>query len=302
MILLFGYVKPQKSELLVREFEEYNGIYCSLCRHLGKDYGIPARLALNYDCTFYALLLLSASTKPFPGFHKGRCVVNPVRRCSFCNSGDLDFSAASALTVVLFYYKLLDEIHDSVFWKKGLAFLAYPLALRAYRRAGKRFPEICEIVDDSMKEQAQVERSDNPGIDFCAEPTAHMLSRIFEISAGTDEDRQSPKARVLSRFGYCLGRWIYLMDAADDLSEDLKTKSFNPFAVRFGLNQSSSPEEIARTRTAANQILNQTLSQLGAAYQLMELNSMGSVVRNIVFLGLPQMQKTLLFEKEKTNV
>ncbi len=87
MVCLFGYVRPRKSELLVREFEEYNGIYCSLCRQLGKSYGALSRLALNYDCTFYALVLLSLSEKECPRFSRGHCVVNPLKQGTFCRDG-----------------------------------------------------------------------------------------------------------------------------------------------------------------------------------------------------------------------
>lgn len=301
MIFLFGYVRPQKSELLVREFEEYGGIYCSLCRSLGKRYGFAARLALNYDCTFYALVLLSASAKPSPGFQKGRCVVNPLKKCAFCASGERELAEASALTILLLYHKLLDDIADSKFWKKLLRLLPYPLVRHAYRRALRAYPAMGEIVSHAMELQRDAENSEAPGLDLCAEPTAGMLGRILELSAG-EEGQKSPKARVLGRFGYCLGRWIYLIDAADDLADDLKTGSFNPFAVRFRLEAESPPEAIAEARGFANEVLNQTLSQLGAAANLMDLNSLGPIVRNVVFLGLPQMQKELLFEKEKTNV
>ena len=301
MIFLFGYVRPKKSELLVREFEEYSGIYCSLCRSLGRRYGFAARLALNYDCTFYALVLLSASPKPFPGFQKGRCTVNPLKKCAFCGSGQRELDEAAALTILLLYHKLLDDLADSGFWKKVLRLLPYPLVRHAYRRALRDYPAMGEIVSRAMELQNDAEHGEAPGVDLCAEPMAGMLGRILELSAG-EEGPQSPKARVLGRFGYCLGRWIYLIDAADDLGDDLKTGSFNPFAVRFRLNAQSPPEQIADARDFANQVLNQTLSQLGAAVNLMDLNSLGPIVRNVVFLGLPQMQRELLFEKEKTNV
>ncbi|MEI3141456.1 MAG: DUF5685 family protein [Lawsonibacter sp.] len=33
---------------------------------------------------------------------------------------------------------------------------------------------------------------------------------------------------------YHLGRWIYLIDARDDLAEDLADGRYNPVAARFG--------------------------------------------------------------------
>jgi hypothetical protein len=73
-------------------------------------------------------------------------------------------------------------------------------------------------------------------------------------------------------------------------------------AIRFHLDYNSPISDIWKARAYANEVLNQTLSQLSAAFNLMEMNEMGSIVRNIVILGLPQMQKELLFEKENPNV
>lgn len=300
MIFLFGYVKPQKSELLVRELEEYNGIYCSLCRSLGKKYGLAARLALNYDCTFYALVLISANSKPFPGFQKGRCVVNPLKRCVFCSKEEQEFHQASALTVILLYHKLLDDIRDSRTIKKFLRVLVLPIVRHAYRRAVSDYPRFGEIVAEAMKMQCEMEKKEPTGLDCCAEPTARMMEQIMELSS--EEAPASPRSRILNRFGYYLGRWIYFIDAADDLEDDIKNGAFNPLISRFQLDGESKMEEFQNARSYANDVLNQTLSQMGAALNLMEMNSMGPIVRNVVILGLPQMQKELLFKKEKTNV
>jgi hypothetical protein len=300
MIFLFGYVKPQKSELLVRELEEYNGIYCSLCKSLGKQYGLAARLALNYDCTFYALVLISAGSKPSPGFQRGKCVVNPLKQCVFCSEEEQQFHQASALTMILLYHKLMDDIRDSKAVKKLRSILVLPFVKHAYHKAVSDYPRFGEIIAEAMKTQCEIEKSEPRNLDCCAEPTAHMMERIMEISSG--EPPASSRSRILNRFGYYLGRWIYFIDAADDLEDDIKTGAFNPLISRFHLNGASKEEELRSAKSYANDVLNQTLSQLGAALNLLEMNSMGPIVRNVVILGLPQIQKKLLFEKEKTNV
>ena len=104
---MFGYVRPYKSELLVREYEQYKSVYCELCRELGKSYGWTARFTLSYDCTFYALLSL-AVTEAKVTLHQGRCTVNPMKKCSFIESGGEDYKKAAALSVLLTYHKLRD--------------------------------------------------------------------------------------------------------------------------------------------------------------------------------------------------
>ena len=53
---MFGYVKACTPELKIKEFETYKAVYCSLCKKLGKSYGILSRFTLSYDFTFLAIL------------------------------------------------------------------------------------------------------------------------------------------------------------------------------------------------------------------------------------------------------
>lgn len=299
---MFGYVKPQKSELLVREWEEYGGIYCTLCHKLGKDYGPAARLALNYDCTFYALLMLSVSGRNCPAFFQGRCAVNPFKKCRYCAEDGWELSAASALTMILAYHKARDNLRDAPFFKSLASRAAYPFLSLAHRRAAKKYPKIARIAEDSVKEQAEIEKRGDPGIDRCAEPTARMLAGIFELCGEEGRARAPSEARVLHEAGYYLGRWVYLIDAADDIAEDVRRKSFNPFALKFGLDENSPQDDLARARDYANQVLNGTAARLAAAANLLAFNRFGAIVQNIITLGLPLMQKERLFKKENTDV
>jgi hypothetical protein len=300
---LFGYVRPQKSELLVREFEEYRGVYCALCSRLGKEYGFAARLALNYDCTFYLTVLLSLAGGERLRFSRGRCAVNPLKTCVFFRGSERELSAAAAAAVLLSYFKLRDDIADSPFWKGLLYRALLPAAAHARRRAAKKHPEIDGAVSRMAEKQAEIERSGCPSVDRCAEPTAEMLAELFERPAVESCGAGSPRARVLRQFGYYLGRWTYLMDAADDLAGDLRSGAFNPFARRFSLNGASAPEEVAAARRYAERALNATLARLGAAGNLLDFeNRLGPVVQNVVFKGLPQVQQERLSEKERRNV
>jgi hypothetical protein len=302
MVLLFGYVRPQKSELLVREYEEYGGIYCTLCRRLGKDYGVAARLALSYDGTFYALLLLSVSEKSSFDFFGGRCVANPLKKCLYCPDEGPEFASASALTVILTYFKIRDDIEDSGFWRSLSFRLVLPIASRARKKAAKRYPQMDKAVFRSIQLQEQIEHQKFAGIDACAEPTAEMLAEVFELAARERDGPLSPRVRVFHQFGYYLGRWTYLMDAADDLEADIQNHSFNPFVQKFQLDLHSHQQDLDRTRSYVNQTLNGTLAKLGAAADLLDCNQFGSIIRNVVSKGLPQMQKERLFKKETRNV
>lgn len=75
---MFGYVVPLKSELKVRELAQYNAYYCGLCASIGSRFGQAARLTLNYDSTFIAMLLTDLSgSAPRPCTMR-RCGYKPV--------------------------------------------------------------------------------------------------------------------------------------------------------------------------------------------------------------------------------
>ena len=46
---MLGYVKIDKGELKVREYEVYCGYYCGICKSIGRRYGQLPRMALSYD-------------------------------------------------------------------------------------------------------------------------------------------------------------------------------------------------------------------------------------------------------------
>ena len=111
---MFGYLQVQKSELLVREWEAYRSVYCGLCKQMGKNYSFLTRLSLSYDCTFYAMLLMSLH-RSCKGFDNGRCTFNPLKKCRFARCADSAYSKAAAFSVISAFYKLQDDLSDSSF-------------------------------------------------------------------------------------------------------------------------------------------------------------------------------------------
>ena len=107
---MLGYIKVFKPELKVKEFEVYRGIYCTLCRNLGRRYSPFAQLFLNYDFTLLALLALSLK-KDSCRFEKCRCPYNIAKKCFRCTNKDIFDNCSDSLIITLFY-KLQDNFHD----------------------------------------------------------------------------------------------------------------------------------------------------------------------------------------------
>ncbi len=282
---MFGYLRPFKDELKVREYELYKSVYCGLCRHLGRDYGWISRLTLSYDCTVLAMLAIDVR-KEKSCVIKGRCVCNPLKKCRFCDSEGQAFVFAGAVSVIMTYYKLQDTIQDSGFWKKTAAKVLQLLVRHSFHKAAKAYPAIAKRVSDMMVQQSEAEQTDC-GIDRAAEPSAKALSDICKMLS----DDEGTK-KILSVFGYFVGRWIYIMDATDDLEKDIKSHSFNPFKAKFTGN-------IHETMLYCNEVLNMTVSELILAYELLELSEYQEILDNLVYHGLSFQQKHCLFDKKE---
>lgn len=277
---MFGYVRVYQPELKMGEWEQYRGVYCSLCRRLGRRYGLPARFLLNYDLTLLALFHM-ALAPDHAGFADGHCSFNPTRRCPVCREqAPLDYAADAA--VLMTWYKLKDDVADSGFWRRltrrPLLWAVTPMK----RRAAQLRPQLALQMEEYAAAQRAVEREAHPSVDAAAAPTAALLSALCGGDA-TGDERYARR-----RFGYCLGRWIYLIDAVDDWEDDRRCGGFNPFPAKEG----QAPREYMR------QTLNLCLSECLTAWHLLERRRFDGILQNILQYGMPAEQRRVL-EKEK---
>ncbi len=283
---MFGYIKPYQPELKMGEFEQYRGLYCSLCRTLGKRYGFTAQMTLSYDMTFLVLLHL-ALAEDCPTFRSARCPYNPLKKRSCCGENAVLDCCADA-SVLLVYHKLCDTVADGGFFKGTAARAAKLPAARHRRRAAQRMPAWDAAMAAYTQRQAALEAANTASVDAAAEPTAQLLATLCAYVAADEKQR-----RVLERFGYCLGRWIYLMDAADDLAEDSRTGNYNPLLVNYREGDMT-PERLAERRESVRLSLNASLAECRAAYELLTIRRFDGILRNILDWGLPQAQKQVL--------
>ncbi|MBQ2668874.1 MAG: hypothetical protein IJF56_09640 [Clostridia bacterium] len=296
---MFGYVRPFKGELLVKEYDAYKGVYCQVCKALGTYYGPLARMTLTYDCTFYAMLALNQRDAALRAAKK-RCTCNPLKKCTYVCPANGDayaekcFHKAAALCVIMTAHKLRDNIQDEKFVKALGARFLYGLSRRAMKKAARDFPWMADAVQKMMDGQYAAEHADRISLDACSAPTAELLETLC-----TELGETAVEKMVLGQVGYFLGRWVYIMDAADDLAEDLKKKSFNPFVSKLGLSDFLGGDLPEDRRKAAdlecNAVLNASLSRLIPAANLLPTGQFSGIINNILNQGLPEIQREILF-------
>ena len=272
---MFGYIRPAYPELKLREYEAYRACYCGLCRALGSRYGLAARMILNYD--FVLLVMLLWQPDEPVRFANARCPVKLCRKRPYCRSCAA-MEKSAAMSVVLAYHKLRDDVRDGGLWKRLGARAASRLLRRAYRKAAGEEPDFDRRVRQSLDALTALETAGETSLDRTADTFAGLLS-----AAAADQTPDS-RRRAMEQTLYHVGRFIYILDAWDDLTEDLAGGGYNPVAARYGLTRPPLPE------TAADELettLTHSRNLAGAAFELLPDNPWTGTVRNIIAWGMP---------------
>ncbi|MEE1025642.1 MAG: DUF5685 family protein [Acutalibacteraceae bacterium] len=285
---MFGYVKAYKPELRIKEFELYKAVYCSLCRDLGKKYGLVSRFSLSYDFTFLALLQMSLVGGGVPTERK-RCVCNPLKKCNYLCTAQLPEMPTAAAEIML-YSKLCDNIADEGFFKGCFYRVLRAFSKKGYKKAAEQFPQVEEIFKEYLENQNALERDNIQDIDLAADPTAKMLSKLFMLCSPNGE------TRALERLGYSMGRWIYILDAANDLQDDIKKKRYNPF--KSEIKEDTDIKEFIKNRVTSS--LNICIGEAEGAFDLLDIMRFKNILGNIIYVGLEDSQQQII-NKEKNK-
>lgn len=260
----------------------YKGVYCGLCHQMGREYGLFSRFVLSYDLTFLALLTLGMQQESAGEcFEVHRCPFPPFRQ-KHCPFSFKELSTIATIAMLLFYYKVKDNQRDAGALQRLRATLVLPAARLVHRKARQMLPQMDRIMADCMREDARLSEDGCDRIDPAAEPTAKALAEIVASFADNQLDRA-----VLSRLGYLVGKYVYLMDAADDWEQDAKTGDYNVLVTKFGADR------VAMV-AAVTEVLNLTVAEIARTYELLTLHRFQSILDNIIYLGLHHSMKLVL--------
>lgn len=262
---MFGYVAPEKSELKLRELTRYQAYYCGLCRALGESYGEAARLFLNYDCVF-AAVLLSGIYREGDVCAPQRCAYKPFKKKEPIMPGSGQMDAAADLNVILAWHKMGDDRRDEHSLKAAGGRL---LLRRAYHMVREKRPALDAIIEEGIAQLAELESAQCAQLDAPADAFGKTLRGCFEHFA-KDDRRLRPAMAVM---GYNLGKWIYLIDAWEDRERDEKGGAYNVF--------NASGADVER----AGFLMHYSLNEAIKAYELIKLASNEEILDNIMLTG-----------------
>lgn len=282
---MFGYIRPLKCELKVKEYDYYKSVYCGLCHSLRKRCGEIARFVVNYDFVFVALLI-ALSEKIEDVMVKKRCFVCPKRK--LCIESDA-LDVAADISVILTYFKLRDDISDNRFFAKFFKGILPGFFLKkAYKRAVAARSVFNEKACSLFKELSALENKNVASVDEPADKFAQMVS-LIACEAISEQ-------RILKELFYHIGRFVYIIDALDDLETDFNKNEYNPIISAFDISSLSGLDDI---KAKVIQTLEDSRCAVLRAFDLLEAGSTSGIIRNIIVLGMPAAIERVNKKKER---
>ena len=241
-------------------------------------------MTLSYDMVFLALLRLAVSEDKIE-FKRGRCMAHPFKKRTYLAFTEPLAYCAYAMAL-LTYGKIKDDLADEKGMARLKAKLLLPIAKGMKKRVPDSFASLENLIEEKLTELSRLEAEAPPSVDAPADLFGEILSEI--ASFGLDGN----DAVILRKIGKHIGRWIYIVDAADDLKEDLEKGRFNPFACLYGGQLLDS-----QARQSVSYSLRLELMQAEPAFDLLDLteeSDIEGIVKNIIYSGMPDVVDRVL--------
>lgn len=283
---MFGYIKPEKPELKIKEYYTFKAFYCGVCKSIGKRSGLVPRATLSYDSTFLALLLSSISSKP-PECKSETCILHPVKK-RYVFKNDIAIDYAADMNIILSYLNLIDKWMDERLLRviPGLISL-----IPVYRKLKRKYYRKCVIIEGNLKELSKLEKEKCSSVDRAAEPFANLMQEVMVFDQVCSDEKCSI---ILKWIGYNLGKWIYMLDAYGDIERDIRNNCYNPLKYQYNYNGESIEELKKRMREEVEFNLTYTLSEITKALRLLEIKRNKNLVENIVYMGMLRQTESIL--------
>ena len=277
---MFGYVLPLLCRLSDEEQKRYKAAYCGLCNSLKVRYGFRSRFLVNYDMTFLYCLLEREREEALLNC---ACCARPFCKRA-CMPNDEIMAYAADLTVLLSWWKLKDAVADSRMGKKLLSRSALCVLRKAYKKAAACRERENEIFRRQLTLLDELEKSQCASMDRVADTFATLLRGCVPESTPQDEKR------ILETLLYHVGRYLYLVDALEDLPGDQKKHRYNPLCYRYH------PENGKLSKEDQDSLIQTIEASMGLAASALELLPVGpnrAILENIIYQGLPTVLKSV---------
>ncbi len=264
---MFGYVIINQSELKYKDFDMYHSYYCGLCKRLKDNYGRSGQMTLSYDMTFL-VILLTGLYEPESQDTTVNCMTHPLQKHPARYNQYTDYAAD--MNLLLSYYKNLDDWEDE---GNRSRLAAANLLRNKAAKIRKKYPHKAAVIRKDLRTMHELEKQNEQNIDHMSGLFGDIMAEIFAYR----HDQWEPSLR---KIGFFLGKFVYLMDAYEDVEDDAKKGLYNPLAAGYA---SLSPEEFADN---CKKILTMMLAECSREFEKLPILLHADILRNILYSGV----------------
>lgn len=289
-LVMLGYVKIDKGELKVREYDAYTGYYCGVCKSIGKRYGQLPRMVLSYDAAFLGVLLAALDDTP-DNLEWEHCIAHHIQRKPIIRNDAVDYAADVML--ILAWYKLADDVNDE---HKVSAKLAMKAFGNVHRKLQTTYPVLCDQIESLLQELTRLENEKCDSLDMVADSFAKIMEIIFKTGVTRLYGVNAPMEDTAGRIGYHIGKWIYLVDAIDDIDENLESGAYNPLFYRFKYDSDNEDAQSFKERIKDSLSFNlyQYLAVISQLIDDMNFKKHIGIIDNIIYFGLNHQTRLMI--------
>ena len=263
---MFGYINVNKSELSEENQKIYQAYYCGLCQRLREHCGKRGQILLSYDMTFLELLL-TGLYEPEEKERAFVCAIHPTKKQTALENEVSDYCAA--INLMLAYHSLMDDWKDEKKYSK--VYMANMIS-KYYLKFAEQYPRQAKAIESYMENLSIYERQKESNIDLVAGLTGEMLGEVFAWK----EDEWYQELKTL---GFYMGKYIYLMDAYEDIDKDEKKDNYNPLRTL----KKDNPKDF---ETLTRLMMTSMMSECAKSFERLPILLHADILRNILYSGV----------------
>lgn len=280
---MFGYVDVTKS-LEEGQRGLWQTFMCGLCFSTKKMFGNIPRMFISNDVNFFNVFFHSIANVDVQ-VEQSRCFSHPIKKRSVLKTTSLTDKIAVA-NVILAYLNVYDDVIDDGGAKKKLALSLYK---KAYRKAQKLWPELDSVICKRYEQLRQLEKNGCDSLDA----VAHSFATLSQDFCTLVLEQRNEFAETLC---YNVGKWIYLIDALDDVEKDLRRKNYNPFVSCY---KATSLDELCKHNEEITFLMYAVLNRIAQSFNDLNLSKYTCVLTDVLFRNIRE--KTAYVLKKLTK-
>lgn len=277
---MFGYIAINKAEMKFKDYDVYHSYYCGLCKRLKECYGIRGQVTLSFDMTFL-IVLLTGLYEPETRTDVENCIAHPFKKHTARTNQFTDYAAA--VNLILTYYKCKDDWEDD---RNRRKYISARLLRSQMRQLQKEYPAKMAAVSSNLRKLTALEQKNEQNIDLMAGLFGNIMAELFAY-------RKDEWESSLRKIGFFLGKFIYLMDAYEDVEHDIQSDNYNPFRDAYQ-NQPDFAENSRKLMTLM-------MAECSREFEKLPILLHIDILRNILYSGVWCRYYKIAQEKHLSN-